>query len=161
MSRIAYLVIHSIAPNRFLIWAGAEDPPGGAFTWALSPVDEKHTRLVMRIRFHHHWTDQRILLDLFTEFADHVAVPKMLLGIRDRVEGRRIQPLAVEVAEITLWIAAFLEFVVAVILILCSTAMVASLDYGPCWQHPRFYSYCTRESRSGPEHCYRCRFWQR
>jgi hypothetical protein len=29
----------------------------------------------MRIRFHHHWTDQRILLDLFTEFADHVAVP--------------------------------------------------------------------------------------
>jgi hypothetical protein len=42
----------------------------------------------------------------------------MLLGIRDRVEGRGIQPLAVEVAEITLWIAAFLEFVVAVVLIL-------------------------------------------
>jgi hypothetical protein len=118
MSRIAYLVIHSMAPNRFLIWAGAEDPPEGAFTWALFPVDEKHTRLVMRIRFHHHWTDRRMLLDLFTEFADHVAVPKMLLGIRDRVEGRRIQPLAVQAAEITVWIAAFLEFVVAVVLIL-------------------------------------------
>ena len=118
MSRIAYLVIHSMAPNQFLIWTGAEDPPGGAFTWALFPVDKKHTRLVMRIRFQHHWTDQRILLDLFTEFADHVAVPKMLLGIRDRVESRRIQPLTVQAAEITVWIAAFLEFVVAVVLIL-------------------------------------------
>jgi hypothetical protein len=72
----------------------------------------------MRIRFQHHWTDQRILLDLFTEFADHVAVPRMLLGIRDRVEGRSIQPLTVQAAEITVWIAAFLELVVAVVLIL-------------------------------------------
>ncbi len=118
MSRVAYLVIHSMASNRLLIWAGDEDPPGGAFTWALFPVDEKHTRLVLRIRFHHHWTDQRILLDLFTEFADHVAVPKMLLGIRDRVENRRIEPLEVQAAEITIWMSAFLEFAIAVVLIL-------------------------------------------
>jgi hypothetical protein len=118
MSRIAYLIVYSMAPHRLLIWAGAENPPGGAFTWALFPVDQNHTRLVMRIRFHHHWTDQRILLDLFTEFADHVAVPKMLLGIRDRVEGRRIQPLAMQAAEITVWMAAFLEFLVPVVLIM-------------------------------------------
>jgi hypothetical protein len=36
MSAIAYLVAHSMAPNKFLIWAGDENPPGGAFTFALS-----------------------------------------------------------------------------------------------------------------------------
>ncbi|MGC9971537.1 MAG: hypothetical protein ABSE56_13215 [Bryobacteraceae bacterium] len=118
MSLIAYLVIHSMAPNKFLIWAGDEHPPGGAFTGALFPVDESRTRLLLRIRFRHHWTDQRILLDLFTEFADHVAVPKMLLGIKDRVEGRRIESLATQGAEIAVWVAAFLEFVAAFILVL-------------------------------------------
>lgn len=118
MSAIAYLVVHSMRPNKFLIWAGAENPPGGAFTWGLFPLDEYHTRLVFRIRFRHHWTDQRILLDLFTEFADHVAVPKMLLGIKDRVEGRHIEALAAQGFEIAVWVAAFLEFVAAIISVL-------------------------------------------
>jgi len=118
MSAIAYLVVHSMAANQFLIWAGDENPPGGAFTFALFPVDERHTRLIMRIRFRHHWTDRRILLDLFTEFADHVAVPKMLLGIQDRVEGRDVEPLAAQGFEIAVWMAAFLEFVAAIIFVL-------------------------------------------
>jgi hypothetical protein len=42
----------------------------------------------------------------------------MLLGVRDRVEGRQIQPLAVQAMEIAVWIAALLEFVVAIVLIL-------------------------------------------
>jgi hypothetical protein len=117
MSRIAYLVIHAVTPNRFLIWAD-ENPPQGAFTFELFPVDEKHTRLVIRASLRYHWTDSRILLDLFTEFGDHVAVPRMLLGVRDRVEGRRIQPLAVQAVEIAVWIALLLEFVVAIVLIL-------------------------------------------
>jgi hypothetical protein len=118
MSRIAYLVIHSMTPHNFLVWSGAEYPVTGAFTFGLFPVDEKNTRLVIRARLRYHWTDSRILLDLFTEFGDHVAVPRMLLGIRDRVEGRPIQPLAVQAVEITLWIAALLEFVIAVVFIL-------------------------------------------
>lgn len=117
VSRIAYLVIHAMTPHRFLIWAD-ENPPQGAFTFGLFPVDEKHTRLVIRARLRYHWTDSRILLDLFTEFGDHVAVPRMLLGVRDRVEGRRIQPLAVQAMEIAVWIASLLEFVVAIVLIL-------------------------------------------
>lgn len=118
MSRIAYLVIHSMTPNSFLVWAGDEYPPTGAFTFGLFPADEKHTRLVIRARLRYHWTDSRILLDLFTEFGDHVAVPRMLLGVRDRVEGRQIQPLALQAVEISVWIAALLEFVVATVLIL-------------------------------------------
>ena len=118
MSRIAYLVIHSIVPNRFLIWVDDADPAYGAFTFGLFQVDERHTRLVVRARLRYHGTDRRILLDLFCEFGDHVAVPRMLLGIRDRVEGRRIQPLAVQAVEIVVWIAALVEFVVAVVVIL-------------------------------------------
>ena len=89
-----------------------------AFTSGLFPVDEKHTRLVIRARLRYRWTDSRNFLDLFTEFGDHVAVPRMLLGVRDRVEGRRIQPLAVQAVEIAVWIALLLEFVVAIVLIL-------------------------------------------
>ena len=118
MSRIAYLVIHSMTPDRFLVWAGDEYPITGAFTFGLFPVDEKHTRLVIRARLRYRWTDSRIWLDLFTEFGDHVAVPRMLLGIRDRVEGRPIQPLAVPAVEIAVWIAAILEFAIAVVFIL-------------------------------------------
>ena len=118
MSPLAYLVVQSMVPNQFLIWAGDEKPPGGAFTWGLFPLDEHHTRLIFRIRFRHHWTDRRLLLDLFTEFTDHVAVPKVLLGIKDRVEGRRTEPLAAEAAEIAVWVAAFLEFAAALILVL-------------------------------------------
>jgi hypothetical protein len=117
MSRIAYLVIYSMTPYRFLIWADADDPPHGAFTFGLFPLDANHTRLVIRARLRYHWTDTRILLDLFTEFGDHVAVPRMLLGIRDRVEGHPVQPLAVESMEITVWMAALLEFLVAIALI--------------------------------------------
>jgi hypothetical protein len=116
VSRIAYLVIHSMTPNKFLTWVG-DDPPHGAFTFGLFPVDEKRTRLVIRARLRYHWTDSRILLDLFTEFGDHVAVPRMLLGIRGRVEGHGIQSLAVQAVEITVWIAFLLEFVVAIVLV--------------------------------------------
>jgi len=117
MSAIAYLVVHALVPDRFLIWADAAQPPASAFTFALFPIDEHHTRLVIRIRLRYHWTDRRILLDLFTEFADHVAVPKMLLGIKDRVEGRPIEPLAAQAFEIAVWLIAFLEFGVALLLV--------------------------------------------
>ena len=117
MSAIAYLITHSLAPNRFQIWAGTDRPPDSAFTFALFPIDERHTRLILRIRLRYHWTDWRTPLDLFTEFADHVAVPKMLLGIKDRVEGRRIEPLAAQGVEIAVWLAAFLEFVFALLLV--------------------------------------------
>jgi hypothetical protein len=118
MSKIAYLVVQSMAPDRFLVWAGDEHPPNGAFTWALLQTDVNHTRLINRFRFrHHHWTDGRIVLDLFTEFADHVAVPKMLFGIRDRVEGRGIEPIAVQAVDLLIWLTAFLETAAAFILV--------------------------------------------
>ena len=117
ISAVASLVFDSIQPDRDLIWRGNATPPDGSFAWVLYPVDASHTRLISRIRLRYHWTDRRILLDLFTEFADHVAVPRILIGIKGRVEGRPPQPLAEEAAEIMVWILALAEFVVAAALV--------------------------------------------
>ncbi len=117
ISAVASLAFGQIQPDSYLIWQGETTPSSGSFTWALYPIDESHTRLISRIRLRYHWTDRRLLLDLFTEFADPVAVPKILLGIKDRVEGRPAQPLAEEAAEISVWILALAEFTAAVVLV--------------------------------------------
>jgi len=119
ISAVASLVFDSIQPDKYLIWRSAASPSDGSFTWALFPVDGSHTRLISRIRLRYHWKDRRLLLDLFTEFADHVAVPRILQGIKDRVEGRPPQSLAWESAEIMTWVLALAEFATAVIFLFC------------------------------------------
>jgi hypothetical protein len=117
ISAVASLVFDSIQPDSYLIWRGDPIPSNGSFIWALYPVDESHTRLISRIRLRYHWTDRRLLLDLFTEFADHVAVPKILLGIKGRVEGRPTQSLGEEAIEIAVWFLALGEFASAAVLL--------------------------------------------
>jgi hypothetical protein len=87
--------------------------------WAIYPIDVSHARLISRIRLRYHWTDRRLALDLFTEFADHVAVFKILSGLKGRVEGLPPESLAREAAEILVWVLAFSELVVAAVLVLC------------------------------------------
>lgn len=108
ISVIATYRIHSMDASRSMVWV---DEDKGAFTWALYPLDENHTRLVLRFRFRHDWIDW-----VFTDWADQVAVPELLLGIKDRVEGR-VKPFAVQNAEIGLWAISFVGFVFAVYLI--------------------------------------------
>ncbi len=114
ISSVAHLTFGTIQPNRHLIWQSEAVPHDGAFTWALYPVDRSHTRLVSRIRLRYHWASRALALDLFTEFADHVAVPKILEGVSDRVEGRMPESLALEAIEIAIWIFAFAELVVSI-----------------------------------------------
>lgn len=114
ISSVAHMTFGAIQPNQYLIWQSEAVPHDGAFTWALYPVDESHTRLVSRIRLRYHWAGQALALDLFTEFADHVAVPKILEGVRDRVEGRLPGSLTLEATEIAIWIFAFAELVVSI-----------------------------------------------
>lgn len=118
ISAVASLVFQSIQPDRYLIWKGAATPVDSSFVWALYPIDASHTRLISRIRLHYHWRDRGLALDLFTEFADHVAVPEILLGLKGRVEGRPSLFLAAEATEILVWFLAFAELVVAAVLIL-------------------------------------------
>jgi hypothetical protein len=117
ISAVASVVFDTIEPDSYLIWRGGPAPSNGSFVWALFPIDESHTRLISRIRLRYHWTDSRLLLDIFTEFADHVAVPKILLGVKARVEGRPPQALMEEAFEIVVWVLALAEFATAAVLI--------------------------------------------
>lgn len=117
ISAVASLVFGSIQPYRYLVWRGAATPIDSSFVWALYPIDASHTRLISRIRLRYHWRDRGLALDLFTEFADHVAVPKILEGLKGRVEGRPPQALAAEAVEIAVWVLAFAELVAAAVLV--------------------------------------------
>jgi hypothetical protein len=55
------------------------------------------------------------VLDGFTEVGDPVAVRKVLEGVRDRVEGRRLPPLGWQAAEIAVWVLALAELAVALV----------------------------------------------
>lgn len=119
ISVVASMTFGSIQPGSYLIWRGkASIPSDGSFVWALYPVDQSHTRLVSRARLRYHWTEPGLLLlDLFTEFADHVAVPRILLGIKAHVEGARLQSLAEEAVEIAVWLLVMAELTAAMVLV--------------------------------------------
>ena len=118
ISPAASMSFYAIQPDEYLIWAGETGGTYGAFTWALYPVDASHTRLVSRIRWSHHWTQPGILgLDLFSEFTDHIAVRKILQGVKGRVEGYS-QSLALGTIEFAIYLVAALLFFIALALVL-------------------------------------------
>ena len=88
ISWAAKLYFYEIEPNNYLVWSEDKGDTPGAFTWALYPIDESHTRLVSRIGWDFHWSEpDLLLLDFFTEFTDHLAVREILQGVKGRVEG--------------------------------------------------------------------------
>ena len=118
ISPAASMSFYAIQPDQYLIWAGETGGTYGAFTWALYPIDASHTRLVSRIRWSHHWTQPGILaLDLFSEFTDHIAVRKILEGVKGRVEGYS-QSMALGTIEFAIYLVAALLFFVALALVL-------------------------------------------
>jgi hypothetical protein len=116
ISSVAGMVFYAIVPNQTLVWTGTTGV--GGFTWALYPIDDSHTRLVSRIRWTHHWAQADLLaLDLFTDFADHLAVRKILQGIKNQVEGTS-EPVIQQNIEFVTYVTAFLIFIVAIVLTL-------------------------------------------
>jgi hypothetical protein len=138
ISSVAEEVFSAIQPNQYLIWAGETGPKPGGFTWALYPLDGKQTRLVSRIRWTHHALTQPGLfaLDMFTEFSDHLAVRKILQGVKGHVEGS-IEPAALVNAELGTYVFAALIFFAAVLLVLLRpftwTRWMAGLAAGAGW----------------------------
>jgi hypothetical protein len=135
ISAVARMVFHAIEPDQYLIWSGSTGV--GGFTWALYPLDEGHTRLISRIRWSHHWAPPDVLaLDLFTEFTDHLAVRKILQGVRDRVEGD-IEPMAQANTEFAIYVTTVLIFFVAIIVLLVRplswTMWLVGLGAGIVW----------------------------
>jgi hypothetical protein len=137
ISPVARMVFHAIEPNQFLVWSGEEEELPGVFTWALYPIDENHTRLVSRIRWSYHWNEVSILaLEFFTEFTDHIAVRKILQGVKDRVEGR-VESMARQNVEFAIYLLLFMIFLFAVVLLLLRPltrkTWLAGLAAGGAW----------------------------
>ena len=119
ISAVASMAFGQVEPNRFLVWRGTEVPPNGVFIWQLTAEDESHTRLISRIRWSYHKNYPARALDLFTEFGDHVAVPEILRGIRDRVEGRPPESLTAQGFEIAAWLLGMVELAASAVFVLC------------------------------------------
>lgn len=117
ISFAATLVFGSINPNEWVVWRSGDRPCDGVFIWELVPLDANHTRLISRIRWNYTPGAKGFALGIFTEFADHVAVRKILKGIRDRAEGRPPEPMALEALEIAGWFAGFFAFCAALVFI--------------------------------------------
>lgn len=80
------MVFREIQPFAYMVWS--EPDLRASYTWALKPVDDSLTRLVVRTRWDHRWTQPGWLaVDLLTEFTDHVAMRKVLEGLKSRAEG--------------------------------------------------------------------------
>ena len=126
ISKVSNLLFHAVEPGQYMIWAGQGDHNPGGFTWALYPIDAHQTRLVSRIRWSHHSITRPglLALDLLTEVADHLAVRKVLAGVKGRVEGR---PEAAWVTNLE-----FCFYVVTFLLFLA--ALVWSLDRSNGWR---------------------------
>jgi len=112
LSRVARLYFFEIKPNSYLVWSEDKGDYPGAFTWALYPIDETHTRLLSRIGWSFHWSEpDLLLLDFFTEFTDHLAVRKILQGVKGRVEGHP-DSFAENTIEFAIYLFLLLLFVV-------------------------------------------------
>jgi hypothetical protein len=111
------LVFGSINPNSWIVWRSRNRPSDGVFIWELVPVNTDTTRLISRIRWRYASSAWFKALGVFTEFADHVAVRRILKGVRDRAEGLASPPLWFEAFEIVGWLVAFFEFCLGIVLV--------------------------------------------
>lgn len=94
LSVAAKLVYGPIEPNHFLVWQSMDRSSNGVFIWELVRIDATHTRLISRIRWKYVKTPGGLALGIFTEFADHIAVRRILEGVpsRSRDSGLRSGP---------------------------------------------------------------------
>jgi hypothetical protein len=116
ISSVAEMQFYAIEPDKYLIWSGIEDT--SSFLWALQPVEATHTRLISRFRWSYDLTKPvELPLQLVTEFSDHLAVRKILAGVKGRVEGD-IEPMAVQNAEFALFLISGFTFLAGLILLL-------------------------------------------
>jgi hypothetical protein len=137
ISAVATMRFYAIEPNQYLIWTGTTGQYPGGFTWMLYPMNDHQTRLISRIRWSHHLTPLGTLaLDLFTEFTDHLAVRKILVGVKDHVEGRP-ESIVPQTIEFIILLATALLFLVMLILVLLRpftwTRWLIGLAAGVVW----------------------------
>ena len=127
----------AVEPGSHLVWSSLEGEHPGALTWALYPDGENQTRLVSRIGWEYPRSGAlEISLALFTEFTDHLAVRKILTGLKNRVEGTP-EPFWIQNFEFGIFVISWLIFAVSFLLILVRpfswTQILVSLVAGTAW----------------------------
>lgn len=107
------MTFQAIAPREYMVWS-TEDGHS-SITWALHASGPTTTRLISRTRWNYHWTQPgRLALDALDEFTDHLAMRKILQGVKGRVEGS-IQPKSDINIEFALYLGSALVFLWALI----------------------------------------------
>lgn len=135
-------------PGRYLLSSSLSGQD--SWLWALEPLEGGRTRLLWRMRnAPYAWTEPSFLVrQLATDLGDFVVVRNVLLGIKERAEGRPIGSLAASTAEVVLWIMAFVAFLAALVAlglrkdllrpllavgITCSTTLLLVFTMPPLW----------------------------
>ncbi len=131
------LAFQAVEPNRYLIWSGDPDEGGYIYTWALYPIDENHTRLVSRARFNRTWSKPvQFALDLITEFSEHLAIPKILQGVKGRAEGHH-ESMARANTEVVMYLTSAIIYLGSLGLVLLRPLTwrtgLAGFVAGPVW----------------------------
>jgi hypothetical protein len=118
ISAIHSMVFYAIEPNQYLVWAGEGDHAPSGIVWALYPLDDGQTRLVSRVRWSYRLTGPvSVIMAMFVDSADHIAVRKILQSVKGRVEGQ-IEPAWVVDVEFFIFVAVIGIFVAALIALL-------------------------------------------
>lgn len=75
--------VRAFEPNRWMLWEKA----ASTWAWKLLPIDEEHTRLLIRLKCHYRWTRPTIVTDLLLmEVGDFPMMRKLMLGLKLRAE---------------------------------------------------------------------------
>jgi hypothetical protein len=81
------ITVEALEPQKLLLLAGRGPTQQATLAFQLSPLDEAHTRLVVRVRYGWALTPQGAMWAVVTDPGSYVMMRKMLLGIKERAEG--------------------------------------------------------------------------
>ena len=97
MSPVTFMVCVDYRDHEWMLWrakdadsdaVGRRGVSSGTWLWHLEPIDERHTRLLTRMRDHYRWTSPYVLIQLAVDAFDFPFMRKALLGIKARAEAR-------------------------------------------------------------------------
>ncbi|MCL5961160.1 MAG: hypothetical protein M1358_17950 [Chloroflexi bacterium] len=67
-----------------MLWAVKDET---TWAWEMYEIDERHTRLLTRVRIRYNWTSPSIIFLLLLDVGDIVMMRKCMLGIKRRAEA--------------------------------------------------------------------------
>jgi hypothetical protein len=112
-----FYTVADIKPNEAIVLYGGINRQSGINTWVFSmvPLEDGSTRLIIRTRYAYKPNLKNIIIwRVITEMAHFVMERKMMLGIKQRVEGT-LGPQSHDVVQVVLWMVTFLFLIIALV----------------------------------------------